>query len=116
MTRIEAINNDEDLDAALERIGELLRYPEDSPEFEELDALSDLVVAYEAIHYPIPDPTPTECIQGRLDALGLGEDALIPIIGSRVAVEKVLASDMGITPEMAQGLHRLLGIDLELLL
>ena len=116
MKRIEAINNDADLDSALERIGELLRYPEDTPESEELDVLSDLVIAYEAIHYPIPAPTLTEAIKCRLEDLSLNKYDLIPLIGSREAVDKVLTGEMTITSKMAQGLHRLLGIDLELLL
>ena len=111
MLKIEAINNDADLDAALERIGELLDCPEDSPEEAELLALSDLVEAYEAIHYPIPDPTPAGVVQGRLDALGLEEDCLIPCIGSREMVAEVLADQRPITPAMAEALSQLLGID-----
>ena len=116
MNRIKTINDDTDLDAALERIGELLRYPEGSAESEELDELSELVIAYEAIHYPIPAPTSVEAIKCRMEDYSLSRDDLIPIMGSREAVEKVLAGEMSITLEMAQGLHRLLGIDLELLL
>ena len=116
MLKVSKINSEEELDAALERIGQLLRSKEGTPEFEELQSLTNLVIAYEAIHYPVPDPSPTDWVQGRLDALGLSEDALVPIIGNREAVEKVLAREMDITPKMAQGLHRLLGIDLELLL
>ena len=116
MLKIKAINNDTDLDNALERIGELLGSPEDSPEEEELLALSDLVEAYEAVHYPIPDPTPAGMVQGRLDALGLEEDDLIPCIGSREDVDDMLAGEREITPEMAESLHQLLGIDTELLL
>ena len=116
MTKIKAINNDADLDAALERIGELLRCPEDSPEEEELLFLSDLVEAYEHIHYPIPEPTPAGVVQGRLDALGLSEDALVPIVGNREAVDKVLEGRMAITRDMADGMSKLLGIDVESLL
>ncbi len=116
MADIRSINNDADLDAALERIGQLLRCPENSPEEAELLFLSDLVEAYEAIHYPIPEPTPVGVVQGRLDALGLSEDDLISIIGSRQAVEQVLAGEVAITQEMAEGLHQLLGIEPELLL
>ena len=115
MLKIKAINNDTDLDNALERIGELLGCPEDSPEEEELLALSELVEAYEDIHYPIPDPTPAGMVQGRLDALGLEEDDLIPCIGSREDVDDVLTGRREITPEMAEALHQLLGIDAGLL-
>ena len=116
MLKASKINSEDELDTALERIGQLLRSKEGTPEFEELQSLTELVIAYEAIHYPIPDPSPTDWIQGRLDAQGLSEDDLVPIIGSREAVDKVLDGDSVITPEMAEGLHRLLGIDLELLL
>ena len=110
MQSIKAINNDADLDAALERIGELLRSPENSPEEAELLFLSDLVEAYEAIHYPIPDPTPAGVVQGRLDALGLNEDDLVSCIGSREEVDEVLAGKRDITPELAEALHLFLGI------
>ena len=104
------------MDTALESIGELLRSEKGTPEFEELQVLTELVIAYEAIHYPIPDPSPTDWIQGRLDALGLNEDDLIPIMGSREAVDLVLTGKRAITSAMAHELHQLLGIDLDLLL
>ena len=111
MPPITAINNDDDLDAATARIGQLLRSEEGSPEYEELQALSALVIAYEDIHYPISDPTPAGVVQGRLDALGLEEDCLIPCIGSREMVAEVLADQRPITPAMAEALSQLLGID-----
>ena len=111
MPTIKAINNDDDLDAATARIGQLLRSEEGSPEYEELQALSALVIAYEDIHYPISDPTPAGVVQGRLDALGLEEDCLIPCIGSREMVAEVLADQRPITPAMAEALSQLLGID-----
>ena len=111
MPTITAINNDDDLDAATARIGQLLRSEEGSPEYEELQALSALVIAYEDIHYPISDPTPAGVVQGRLDALGLEEDCLIPCIGSREMVAEVLADQRPITPAIAEALSQLLGID-----
>ena len=116
MLEVSQINSEEELDTALERIGQLLRSKEGTPEFEELQVLTDLVIAYEAVHYPIPDPSPTDQIQGRLDALGLSEDALVPIVGNREAVDKVLEGRMAITRDMADGMSKLLGIDVESLL
>lgn len=117
MAQITAINDDDDLDAALERIGELLRFlEEDTPEAAELDALSKLVREYEAIHYPIGPPTPAGYIQGRMDALGLTEEDLIPAIGSRELVAEVLAGRQEVTPAMAAALYELLSIDMRDLL
>ena len=115
MLKIEAIQNDADLESALERIGELLGCVEGSPEYEELGVLSELVIAYEAIHYPIPAPSPTEAIACRMEDLGLSEDDLIPCIGSREAVDDILSGQREITSEMAEALHQLLGIDAGLL-
>ena len=117
MAQITAINDDDDLDAALERIGELLRFfEEDTPEAAELDALSKLVREYEAIHYPIGPPSAAGYIQGRMDALGLTEEDLIPAIGSWEVVAEVLAGRREVTPEMAAALYELLGIEVRDLL
>lgn len=110
------INNDADLDAALERIGELLGCRENGPEEAELLALSDLVEAYEAIHYPIPEPTPAGVVQGRLDALGLYEDYLATHVGSMEVASGILAGEITISPELAESLHNFLGIPVEDLL
>lgn len=116
MLQVKALQNDAELDAALERIGELLRAAEGTPEYEELQTLSDLVVEYEKIHYPSEDPEPADWVQGRLDALGWSEDDLIPCLGSREVVDAVLAGQQKITREMAGDLAQLLGIDADLLL
>ncbi|MYC31499.1 MAG: transcriptional regulator [Chloroflexi bacterium] len=116
MASIRMINNDADLDAALERIGELLGCRENSPEEAELLALSDLVEAYEAIHYPIPEPTPAGVVQGRLDALGLYEDDLATHVGSMEVASGILAGEITISPELAESWHNFLGIPVEDLL
>ena len=116
MPQITAINNDDDLDAALARVGPLLRAAEGTPESAELDALSKLIQEYEAIHYPMGEPTPAGRVQGRIDALGLAEDALIPAIGSRETVAAVLAGQQEVTPAMADALYELLDIDVRDLL
>ena len=116
MPPIAAINNDADLDAALERIGPLMSAVEGTPEFAELIALTQLIVEYEAIHYPIEPPTPAGAIQVRLEDLNLSADDLLPALGSQEQVDAVLSGHCDITPAQAQALHQLLGIDLELLL
>ena len=116
MPQITAINNDDDLDAALARVGPLLRAAEGTPESAELDALSKLIQEYEAIHYPMGDPTPAGRIQGGIDALGLAEEALIPALGNRETVAAVLAGQQEVTPAMAAALYELLDIDVRDLL
>ena len=116
MPQITAINNDDDLDAALARVGPLLRAAEGTPESAELDALSKLIQEYEAIHYPMGEPTPAGRVQGRMDALGLTEEELVQVLGSRETVDAVLAGRQEVTPAMADALYELLDIDVRDLL
>ena len=116
MPQITAINNDDDLDAALARVGPLLRAAEGTPESAELDALSKLIQEYEAIHYPMGEPTPAGRVQGRMDALGLTEEDMVPVLGSRETVDAVLAGQQEVTPAMADALYELLAIDVRDLL
>ncbi len=123
MAKITAVNNDADLDAAVARVDELFKANPDildagpgNPEYEELNAIADLVFAYEDIHCPIPEPSPAGRIQGRMDALGLFEDDLIPFLGSRETVAAVLEERQEVTPDMAAALSKLLGIEVRDLL
>ena len=123
MAKISEINNDEELAAAMARVDELFKeYPEileagpGNPEYDELNALTDLVIAYEDIHYPIPDPPANSVIEFWMDHRSLTPDDLIPCIGSREEVAEVLAGQREITPEMAQALYKRLDIDVRDLL
>ena len=110
MTEIQPILTQKEYDQALVRLWEVFDAEPGTPEGDECDALADLVAAYDDLHYPIPNPSPADRIQGRLDALGLSEDDLIPGIGSKERVAEVLAGRQEITPEMAEALRQLLGI------
>ena len=123
VAKITAVNNDDDLAAAVARVDELfkanpdiLNAGPDHPEYQELNAIADLVFAYEDIHCPMGKPTPAGRIQGGIDALGLAEDALIPALGSRELVAAVLAGRQEVTPAMADALYELLAIDVRDLL
>ena len=123
MTKITAINNDDDLNAAIARIDELFReFPNildnepGNPQYDELNLISDLVIAYEDIHYSIPDMSPGMAIKGRMENLEMHPQDLIPCIGSRDAVAEVLAGQREVTPEMAQALYERLNIDVRDLL
>lgn len=116
MLKATKIRDEAELDTALERIGDLLRSKEGTPEFEELQRLTELVIAYEAIHYPIPDPSPGDWIQGRLDALGLSEEDLATRLGGMEIAAGILAGEREITAELAETLHQFLGIPVDDLL
>ena len=116
MTRAKSIETKQEYEAALARLYELFHAEPGTPEGDEFEVLANLVEAYEVIHYPIPEPTPAGIVQGRLDALGLTEDDLVPCLGSREMVDEILAGQRDITPEMAESLHQFLGIPVEDLL
>ena len=123
MAKITAVNNDADLKAAVARVDELFKANPDildagpgNPEYEELNAIAELVFAYEDIHCPIPDPPPAAFIEYELERLGLPREALIPALGSREIVDAVLSRQQEVTPDMADALSELLGIEVRDLL
>ena len=117
MLKDQSLENEAELEAALARIDELLPTAlPDTPEYAELQTLSDLVADYEKIHYPSAEPTPAGWIQDRLDAQALTEEALVPILGSQQRVKDVLDSQQSLTTEEIQALAKILGLNPELLL
>ena len=79
----------EQYEFALARIEELLAVvdentPANAKEAQELSLMSDIVIAYEKEHYPIPKPTVAELI-----ALSLEEKGM---------TQKELAKEIGISP------------------
>lgn len=109
MAEVQPIHTIADYDRAVARLGAVFDAEPGTPEAEECDALAALVAAYDDRHYPILDPSPADLIQGRLDALGLTDDALIPVLGSREKVAELLTGQRAVTPELAAALRQLLG-------
>ena len=114
--QLQPILTDEEYRRALERLYELFDSVPGTPDGDELMALADLVEAYEDIHYPIPDPPPAAFIEYELERMGLTREALIPALGSRELVDAVLSRQQEVTPEMADALSELLGIEVRDLL
>ena len=125
MVEVRAIRSEEDYDAALTRITELMNAlsgPEgqiddvDDPNRVELDVLTDLVDLYEERNYPIGFPDPVSAIMFRMDQANLTPRDLVPFIGSRAKVSEVLSGKRAITMSIARALHQHLGIPAEVLL
>lgn len=92
-TAIKPIKNEQDYDAALVRIDELLDAPEGSNQANLRDVLVLLVEKYENEKYPIDMPDPISAIKFRMDQEGLSQRDLGPIIGSRSKVYEVLSGN-----------------------
>ena len=116
MAAIKPIRNENDYNAALSRVDELMSAEPGSPESKELNALADLVELYEAKNEPLGYPDPVAAIEFRMEQAGLGPRDLVPLIGSRAQVSELLAGRRSITVPMARALHEHLGIPAGVLL
>ncbi len=116
MVTVNPIRTEEDYQAALARVDEIFQAKLGTPEGDELDVLTDLIVVYEDKHYPIEPPSLIQVLEHQLEESEMTEEDLIPLIGSRQKVADVLAGKLDITMPMARALHRRLGIPAESLL
>ena len=116
MATVSPIRTEEDYEAALARITEILHAEVGTPEGDELDVLVDLVELYEDRHHAIAFPSAIAAIEFYMDQHGLTQRDLTPYMGSRAKVSEVLAGKRGITMSMARALHHHLGISADVLL
>lgn len=125
MAVIRPIRSEQDYEAALARLSELMdtltALPSQTaymnhPDKDEYEVLGDLIEAYENRHYPIDDPSPLEAIEFRMEQQGLTPRDLIPVLGSRATVSQLLAGERELTMPMARALHEHLDIPAEVLL
>lgn len=116
MVTVAPLRTEAEYDAALARIDELFDAPEGSPEYEELNAVADMVERYEDVHYPIGPPTPLGALLYHMDQQGLCERDLVPWLGDEATVAAVLAGERALTAPMMRALHERLGIPADVLL
>lgn len=114
---IKPIRTIEDFDKAAARIDELVgaNVEEGTPEYDELDLLSDLVWAYEQEHWPVDPPSPIDAILVRMEDLGWTPKDLELFVGSEFEVIDILNRRKPLTLPMIQRLSKALTISLEVL-
>lgn len=114
---IKPIHTATDYQTALKDIDTLLEAQPGTPQGDRLDVLVTLVEAYEAKHFPIPEPDdPVEVLEYYLESRGLSRLDLIPYLGSKERVSEVLNKKRRLSLEMIRKLHSGLGIPAELLI
>ena len=101
---IRSIQNDSDLDLALARIDDLIHAPPGSPEEQELVRLFHLVETYEAVHYPIPEPSQAAMLDFMLDQKMLSRPQLLPLAGTAARLDDMLAGRTPIPAPMARAI------------
>lgn len=116
MAIISSIDNEDDYNRALARLGEILRADIGTPERDERDHLIDLLEAYEDPRQAVRLTSIPAAIEFHMIRLGLTPEDLAPLVGSRKAAAAVLSGDMDITMPMARALHKYWGIPAEVLL
>ena len=104
--QVRPIRTEQDYDATVARIAELIGAGPGTPEGDELDVLATLVDAWEAKHHAIDAPDPIAAIEFRMEQQGLTRSDLEPMIGSRARVSEVLNGRRGLTLEMVGGSDR----------
>ena len=108
--KVRPIRNEEDYEAVLAEIDELMDAEPGTSEGDRLDVLVTLVEAYEARHWEIELPDPIEAIRVRMEDKNLRQIDLVPMIGSRGRVSEVLSRKRDLTLPMIRRLAK--GLDL----
>lgn len=113
---IKPIRSEADYQAALKEIETLLESHPGTPEGDRMDVLVTLVEAYEARHFPIPEPDdPVQVLEYYMDSRGLKTTDLVEYLGSKERVSEVLNRKRGLSLAMIRRLHHGLGIPADLL-
>ncbi len=110
------LKTEEEYEAAVARIEELMDAEPGTLEEDELDLLCLLVVHYEEEHYPIGMPSPLAAIEFFMDQNGLTKADMTQYLGSPSKVSEVLNGKRALSKTMIRKLVEGLGIPAEILL
>lgn len=98
------------------RINELMDVERTDAVLNELSLLAFLMEEYEIIAHPIPDVSPAEVILYMMDTKGLKHQDLIPILGTKGNVSKILSGKANLHLKDIHPISTLLGIPVEALI
>ena len=113
---LKIIETEEEYNNAIARIDELFDAAKGSKEAKELDLLVLLVNQYERENFPIDEPDPIEYIKIRMEEMGLKASDLVPYMGNKGNVSRVLNRKRGLSIDMIRNLHKGLGFPLDVLI
>lgn len=117
MKNLHVIASEQDYKDALQRIEEIFDAPQGSPESQELQILVLLVKKYETENFEeIPLPDPIDAIKIRMEDLGLKPKDLVPAIGDKGTVSKVLNRKIPLSLRMIRNLNKMLNLPAEILI
>ena len=86
-----------------------------SPEADRFDVLTELILAYEAKHWPVDDLDPVEAISYAMEMKGWKQVDLAKVIGSRPRASEIMNRKRPLTLSMIQKIHAELGVPTDVL-
>jgi HTH-type transcriptional regulator/antitoxin HigA len=114
---IKPIRTQAEHEDALKEIELLIQSLPGTPDGDRMEVLVTLVEAYEAKHFPIPEPDdPVEVLEYYMESRGLSRSDLMAYLGSKERVSEVLNRKRGLSLAMIRQLHVGLGIPSDLLI
>ncbi len=100
---VKPIRTEEEYEAAMERVEELLGTPvDDSPESEELEILLALTGAYERKHHQVPSPSPQDMYEYHLDKMGLSPEEIDQLVRTREKLRKIINEMTGLSADQLE--------------
>lgn len=114
--KIKLIHNDKDYENALARIEEIFDAEPGTKEGEELEVLGILVEEYEKKHFPIEAPEPVEAIKFRMEQLGMEQNDIAMLLGSKSRASEILSGKRSLSLRQIKILNRKFGIPAEVLI
>lgn len=99
----------------MERTEEIFQAKPGTPEADELELLMMLIEKYEEEHFPPIDLDPLEVIKVRMRDLSLKQKDLVPAIGNKGNVSKILKGERSLSISQIRKLSYVLKVPVDLL-
>lgn len=110
MCNIKPIRTEEEYEVALARVYSLMDSEPGTPEGEELDLLGDLVELYEYRNIPMPVPEGRALLEFWIYEKGWTAQRINDLLDGQGDINELMCGEQTMTPEIAETLHRHLGI------
>lgn len=114
--QIKPIKTEQDYQQALKRLEEIFDAKTDTRDGDELEILGILIENYEEEHFPIDSPDPIAAIEFRMDQMGMDQQDLTRIIGSKSRTSDLLNRKRPLSIRQIRLLHKELHIPADVLL
>lgn len=114
--QIRPIKTEHHYHQALNRLEDIFTAKPDTREGDELEILGILIENYEEEHFSVDSPDPIEAIKFRMDQIGLDQQDLTKIIGSKSRTSDLLNRKRPLSVRQIRLLHNKLHIPADVLL